>query len=575
MKHFYARLPRSTAAIPMLVWLSCCNTFAQNLEGFWSEINRRIQQKDYLNVAGSLQLDFRMNDIQGLMPRADAIAIRGQANLLLDVVGIKVPFVTAFSDGNLTYRLPAYAFMGASPQYRWITLHFGDRSMTFSPYTLAGHHFRGIGTELKPGRFYFAAMKGRLRRAQAEDAGAIQNIEAAYRRDGWGFKTGFDNGRHQLFLIVFHAKDNPGSLILSDSSHLTPQENLVLGIQGKSRIGEFIQLELDFARSAFTRDRLSPEASPHNGLFQRLGGLYTPRLSSGFHNASKIKINFTPKSGAFHLIYERIDPGYRTLGTLFFNNDQESISLGTKLPLFSKKIHFSANGGLQRNGLQGGVVNTFRRFIGSIDLTAALSPKLQVNAGLSNFNTTSRYHLTSIPVLQVDSIILVQTNLNAQLNATYLAGPEKNSVFSALFAFQNAHVIENEVVLSNEGNAFFSGMLSHIWHSTENKWSISSSALMHLTITEERELLMAGPSIGLSKSLIHDKLRIGLNGAYSIIQSTGNQQGGLLDLRSEFNLNLGKGQTLLTRASWIKSDTVGSSGFSDWNAGISYRLAFK
>ena len=576
MEHFHAHLPKAKVAIPLLLWMICCPSAAQNLEGFWDEIATRIRQEEYLRIAGSMQLELRMNAVQGLTPRADAFAVRGSANLLLDVVGVKIPLATAFSDGDLTYRLPAYAFYGASPSYRWITMHVGDRSMNFSPYTLSGHSFRGVGVELKPGKFYFAAMSGRLRRAQAEDAGAIQDIEGAYRRGGWGIKTGFDNGQHQLMVILFQAKDDPNSLELPDSSRMAPQENMILGLQGKSRIGNHVSVEMDLARSALTRDSRSPEASDAiRGFSKRMFGLYTPRYSSGYHNATKFKVNFTPKIGAFNLTYERIDPGYRTLGTLFFNNDQESISLGAQLPLFGKKIRLSANGGLQRNGLQGDVASTFRRFIGSIDLSATISPKFQISASCSNITNTNRYRLVTVPVIQVDSIVLLQTNLSLQAGATYLGGSEQNSVFNAIFTYQTAQAIENEEVRFDQSNTFYMGMLSHTWRTSDNNWAVSTSGLAHFTRTHDFEQWLVGPALSISKFLLKEQLRIGLSGACSLIHTDGNFDGRVFDLRSEGTYNLSKRQNIAVRASGVWSDAGGTSAFSDWNGSLSYRLIFK
>lgn len=576
MEQFYHHLPKAKVAIPLLLWMSCCPSSAQNLLGFWDEITTRIRQEEYLRIAGSMQVELRFNAVQGLSPRADAFALRGSANLLLDIVGVKVPLAAAFSDGDLTYRLPAYAFAGASPSYRWITVHLGDRSMNFSPYTLAGHSFRGVGLELKPGKFYFAAMSGRLRRARAEDAGAIQDIEGAYRRHGWGIKTGYDNGHHQIMLILFQAKDDPNSFEFPDSSRIAPQENLILGLQGKSRLGNHVSVEMDLARSALTRDSRSPETSEAiNGFSQRMFGLYSPRYSSGYHNATKFKVNFTPRIGAFHLTYERIDPGYRTLGTLFFNNDQENISLGAQLPLFGKKVRLSANGGLQRNGLQGDAASTFRRFIGSIDLSATISPKFQVNAACSNITNTNRYRLVTVPVIQVDSIVLLQTNLSLQASATYLGGTSQNSVFNAIFTYQTAQTIENEEVRPDQSNAFYMGMLSHTWRTADNNWAISTSGLAHFTRTQDFEQWLLGPALSISKVLLKEQLRLGLSGACSLVHTAGNFDGRVFDLRSEGTFNLNKRQSIAARASGVWSDAGSAPAFSDWNAALFYRLIFK
>lgn len=61
MEHFYTHLPKAMAAIPLLIGMSCYRLNAQNLEGFWDEIATRIDREEYFRIAGSLQLELRMN----------------------------------------------------------------------------------------------------------------------------------------------------------------------------------------------------------------------------------------------------------------------------------------------------------------------------------------------------------------------------------------------------------------------------------------------------------------------------------------------------------------------------------
>jgi hypothetical protein len=125
----------------------------QDIGLFFNEIKNRFQNRDWIKVSGGINATTMFNTIHGNEQRNDPFAFRLNANLNFDILGIKAPFSASISDGNKVYNLPSYAFYGLSPSYKWIKLHFGDRNMEFSPYTLSGHNFYGMGMEINPENF--------------------------------------------------------------------------------------------------------------------------------------------------------------------------------------------------------------------------------------------------------------------------------------------------------------------------------------------------------------------------------------------------------------------------------------
>ncbi|MEL6668885.1 MAG: hypothetical protein AAFP08_07935, partial [Bacteroidota bacterium] len=291
--------------------------FGQDVEGFWSGINERVKSGEYFKLSGNLQAGLRYNSINGIDARLAPFQANLNAGLLIDILGIKGPFAAAFSSQNTTYQLPAYAFYGFSPSYQWIKFHFGDRSLNFSPFSLNGLNFRGVGLELNPGNFYVGIMRGRLRRERLADAGAIQNLDPIYRRMGSGIKLGFDNGTDMIALNLFHARDDASSLDLPDSATVRPQENLVLEVEGKKQLSDFIGIEFNLAHSALTRDTDAPTlADVGSGFNGSIFGLFKARSSSSYNQAYGIGLRLSPKFGQLKLDYERIGAGFQSLGTL-------------------------------------------------------------------------------------------------------------------------------------------------------------------------------------------------------------------------------------------------------------------
>ena len=549
-------------------------TQAQSVDGFWQQLKQRQQTGDYFRLRGSASADWRFNAIRGLPARADGLALRAQLNLMMDVMGVKIPLSAAFSDGNLTYRLPAYAFYGASPSYKWATLLLGDRSLNFSPYSLHQQNFKGIGLELKPGHWYLAAMVGRLRRARAEDAEAIQDVEGAYRRMGWGIKGGYDDGKNRLMLHLFKAYDQPESLTWPDTHQLRPQENLVLGIQGHRSLGEKLSLEGEVARSALSRDVESPLATENTRAWTTLG-LMPIRNSTGYHHAVRTKMVFKPTLGTFSLNYERIAPGYRTLGALLFNNDLESITLGVQLPLWGQKINLSWQGGLQRSGLEQ-VVQQNKRWVNALSLDARLSERLQLNGAYSNFSQTSRQQLSRIPIIQVDSIVWVQTQQSFQLGSLLTAGQQQQASFGASCSWQRARTLQNEEQLSDQDSRFMTAMLTHSYAHPQAHWQYEVSAVYNRTLTGAQEVWMAGPGAHFSKKIGKEQINLGLGGSWQYVHDALNNNSSITELHTDASYKIGKKQTLSLRLSWVRAGGASSAAyFQDWNGALRYRYQFK
>lgn len=126
--------------------------------------------------------------------RRDPYSYFLSGNLNFDLYGWSVPLSFTYSNQNLGYQQPFNQY-GIHPTYKWATLHLGYSSMNFSPYTLSGHVFKGIGVELRPeGKFSYSAMYGRLQRAVELDtlidlSDTQQSAQPAFRRMGYGFKV--------------------------------------------------------------------------------------------------------------------------------------------------------------------------------------------------------------------------------------------------------------------------------------------------------------------------------------------------------------------------------------------------
>ncbi len=128
---------------------------------------------------------------------------------------VNLPFSFSLTNVGSDFGYPTLPNrLSVHPMYKWITGHIGDVAMSFSPYTLNGHMFRGVGVDLTPkGPFKISAMGGRFVRAVEYDPATASRVTpAAYERWGYGAKVRYDQADYYLGMNVFTARDDAGSL---------------------------------------------------------------------------------------------------------------------------------------------------------------------------------------------------------------------------------------------------------------------------------------------------------------------------------------------------------------------------
>lgn len=555
-------------------------TFGQNLESFFQDIKNRHQKKEWIKINGGINLNALFNSMHLENQRTDPFSIRFNANLNVDFMGIKAPFSASFSDGNKVYNLPSYAFYGISPSYKWIQLHLGDRTMEFSPYSLSGHNFKGAGIELSPGKFRFSAMKGQLKRANAEDLQQFQNIEPVYTRKGWGIKTGFESDKNSLLLMVFKAEDDPASLqSISIPESLTPEENTVLGVESRHTLFEKISLEIDYGLSGMTRNSHSPELD-HSKLLRRMGGLFVPKQSSGFFQALKTNLGVELPFGKIGFSQERIDPGYKTLGTLFFNNDLQRYSGTFNTSLLKNKVTLNGNLGVQHNNIKSLSQNTQKRIIGALNLGFQSGKRFTLNLSMSNLSNTNLQRVVSLSSVHIDSLLFVQTNKQVNLNATYQIDQQKNrqSSISFMGSYQQSNSIENEMVNKDQLTNFMMGNVSYVFSNRDKGLNINASFLINQMATSQLKSMTLAPGFSITKKVLNDSGNIGLTASYSDVFLNNSRGNSIFNLRFNGSIKVYKKHNVNIGLGWVRnrSTTIinGYDSFQEFTGNIGYGWSF-
>jgi hypothetical protein len=384
----------------------------------------QITRQKPVEIHGGIDARMIFYDANGITPRYLPFNYYLTGSPVLSLYGIEIPVYFSFSRQQSSFIQPFNQF-GLSPHYKWITLHAGYRNLQYSPFTLAGHTFLGGGVDLRPGKWRVSGMYGRFNKATVLDT--LQGIyieNFSFRRRGYAVKVGYGTTDRYIDLIALHAKDDAGSASLDeknwlDSMKITPAENVVSGYQMRYTFLEGkLMFESDGAFSVYTADaRLGsiPDSSSAESLTS-LEKFLTVNYSTEVYGAFQASATYRLKLLSLKLQYRYVEPGYKSMGAYFLNNDLENWTINPSLILGKGNIRFTGSLGFQRDNLQDLKRATAHRVIGAANLSAELSEKVGIDLSYTNFSNTQRARTVRF----ADSLRVAQSTQNFSISPRYI-----------------------------------------------------------------------------------------------------------------------------------------------------------
>ncbi len=536
-----------------------------------------------ITVSGSFSGSSILYSSFGAASRRDPFSYFLSGSLNVSVYGLSIPLSVNYSNQQTTFHQP-FSQYGLSPTYKWATAHLGWRSMNFSSYTLAGHTFLGAGLELNPGRWRVGAIYGRLNKAVEHDTTAQASSIPTYQRYGYGAKLGYGSATDYVDLIVFKAQDDPASIAPPpEELNVLPGENLVFGVNVAKRLFKRVSFTGEWASSAYTRDVRAGKASPVAGsIYQNLGELFTPRVSSAYHQAYKGTLHYAGSHYGLQLGYERVDPGYQTMGAYFFNNDMENITVGGNTQLLDSKVTVALQTGVQRNNLNGNEVNQQRRLVNSLNLGYSPTTAWNFSSSYSNFTTNSRRAPRLNEIVDVtDTLTLdfVQVTDNANFSSSYNGkGGENTYAISLNTSYQVANERQGQQVTDRQSR-FYNGNLAYSYRITAADLGFTASLNANRHIDPELRSIALGPAVSVNKSFYEKKLRATWSSSYNRYLSAGTATGNVVNTRINANYNLNKNNFTLSlmalRRGAPKSPAQpAASPFTEFTGTLGYSYSF-
>lgn len=481
--------------------------------------------------------------------------LSGNINLNISNV-YNIPFTFTYSNLKFESSNPfSFNRLSIHPSYKWVTTHIGDVNMSFSPYTLNGHQFTGLGVDLTPERKWrVSAMYGRLLKASEFNADDPQSLPA-YDRFGYGIKLGYSFDKLVLGGIFFKAKDEESSLQNPTPIELEiqPRDNVVLSLESKLKLFEKGEITAEVAVSTLTENTSATGEVPENIVF---AGLLDANATTNQYKAYNLGFSYALGQGAVGINYEYIDPEYRTLGAYFFNNDLENITVNASQTILDNKVNIAVNGGVQRDDLDNTKSSELQRFVSAVNIAYTASEKLNVTVGYSNFQSFTNIKDQFDRINEVaftdnlDTLNFRQISQNTNLNINYaLKDTEtKKQQLGFVLTYQNADNQQDGNTVENGESQLYNGNVSYGISYPKKHLNVTSSVNMSYNTLGSETSTIYGPIVSVNKQFFDKKLNSNASVSYNNSISNGEVQNQITNVRvrntysykkkHNFNLNL-------------------------------------
>lgn len=515
-----------------------------------SAIGQQVEQlgvKKGVKVTGGLGLNQSLYFADGVENRFTPYNYVLSGNVAFNMFGVNVPLSFMYSNRNFSYNQP-FNIVGLSPSYKSLTLHGGYRTMSFSPYTLAGHNFLGGGAEWKHQGFQVAAMGGRLFRGVSYDSSNAYS-KPVYERLGTGIMLAYGKNGDEIKFITFYARDQKNSIgFVPDQLGIKPMENQVYSLGFKKKLSEVLSVYAEGARSGLTRDIRNTGSVASSGLEKIY--FVSQNFTTEFKNAFKTGVQFNFKVLQVGANFERVDPGFNTLGAYYVNSDFQNLTGNFATRMFKSKLSVNASGGVQRDDLDNQKQSSMKRFVGSLNLAMNFSKRLNVSMAYSNFNS----HINIKPVDQVfvqntmydriDTLNFIQVNQSVSGNINYvpLENTRVNHQISLGGNYNSAKSKNNSIVASQ--NAVAGSRLGYNVAWKESGLNVGVNANSNINYYDAGNATFVGLGMVLSQPVFKKKLRITLNGNASNNYEKGKLTARLYSVTNSYGLKVGKHHAL-------------------------------
>lgn len=542
-----------------------------------NEENPEEKNKYAVKISGGVDFGGELYAVDGIGNRRSPWSYTTSGRLGLSVGKFSLPISFTYRDRQFAYDFTFNRF-GMSPTLGWATVHLGWRNMNFSPYTLGGRTFFGVGTELRPGKFYFGALAGTIQNPLAirDSLTFGANLIPIFERKLYGAKVGFRSGKHHLEVMAVKIYDDKESFDYPENYDergyqiLAPKENVVAGVNAGFEIAKTVEFYFRTGLTAFTNDVDDPlTASISGSIPDQYEDLLTVNTSSSITFAGDGGVNVSIKGTKIGLQYRRVEPFYTTLAARFFQNDIEQYTGLLSTAFAKRKVILTGRVGLERNNLRGYRTNETSRVI--INATAGWRPTDDWNWNLrvANFTTNSNPEVLELN----DTLRYVTVNTNAALNGNWTIRKKTKDLRLGLFLNHSA-IDDQSLVRRLDELTTYAGTLSATWTWKQTNLMVGPMLQYFRYNLPGRSQERFGLGLQLGKSFWDKRLTANLGSSLSQNDVEGLRDGTVGLHRLRFRYRLSKKQSITLANSFRHSYSITRQSFHEWRSQLRYGLRF-
>lgn len=533
-----------------------------------------MAQEDGISLSGTAGAEMRAYRYGTFNTARENFFVRIYGRPTVQINNWTLPFSFNLGDYQKRYK-QAFNKYGVSPTNGWLTFHLGHRTVPFSSLTLGHHNFLGAGVEIAPEQrqeagIRAAAVYGKFLKAVEPDTANPLFTPLSYSRTSYAARLGYGSKQEFIDLIYFSASDNLESVDFDpDVQNKTPAANTVLGLNGAIDIFSDLHAELEVAFSGYTRDIRLPEAAAP-GIFNAtiLAPFIDQNLSTQYTSAIKSSLEYRFSSHQLNLHYQRINPGYRTMGAYYFRDDVERIRLGGRFKLAQNRLMLMPEIGWEHNDLlRSKLISNGRTIFGV--RTYYRHEKLSVTGNYRNYLVNLRQQAAT----PTDSLLLRQVNTNLGLNVTQRLGENSDRSISGGIRYMATGQHAMDTTPRQYRNFGFNGQYRMKLATPEI--DLTAGARINIIRMAFFNSTRYQPFVRAGSKLINDQLQLDLNLA-AILATTGGSfanTGWRTIVNGSYHLF--ENHWLTARIAYLWNVPTGiNSSFSEFQGNVGYRVRF-
>lgn len=528
------------------------------------------------SVSGTVGIGIGTYGVSGVPSRARNFSYLISGSPVISVYGISFPVGIVVSDQQRGFTQPFNQY-GASPRYKWLTVHGGWRSVSFSPYTLGGAVFLGGGVEMNPGKLRLGFVYGRFNKAIEADSskstGYFTQIPA-YKRTGYAAKVGYGTEDNHIDFIYLRAKDDSNSIRRPDAAYnIAPAENAVFGVSLKYKLFKHIVIESDVAGSLYTRDQgadtFSNELLKDAGLLNKLIKI---NAASQALTAGQASLGYESQAFNVRVQYKRADPNFQSMGAYYFETDVENYTLIPSFFLMKRHLIINGSIGWQHDNILKDKSFRSNKTIGNVNV-GYNAQLFGVSVQYSNYGISQDRGLNPV----IDTLRVSRTNHNVNGMFRLSFNNEQLSQSFILVANYQALVDLNKSTAGGTETNSKTGNLS--WQGGLLKWGLNISASYNYTVADAPMLhsVIQGPSLGLDKQLWQSRVTLNTNWSYQLQTNNDIKAGKYLSGSFTGSVRVSKRNAVNATLGYLQSisdDVSQSPSFKEFRTNFTYAYTF-